>query len=391
MLKILQLHNAYKEKGGEDIILNNDLLILKKNGHLVESLIKKNSDIKNLKNIINLTLTHLGLSNEKAKLLDLLNNNTDIVHIYNYFPQWPTWIFKFLKKKNIPIVISLGNYRLRCINGIFYRENKICMKCLENDNFIFPVFKKCYRNNFLQSLYAKIYQYFLIKNNIFNYVDAFIVPHEFSKKTHELIGVPKKKIYIKPNFTAYPNLNSLNYNSNSEFVVYVGRVNQYKGINWIIDNWNNLNTSLKLIIISPSKTDHIKLNNNQNIIFEGQMDNKLIINHISKAKFMIFPSRMYEAGTPLSLIEGLAAGLPILGSNITPVNEMISHGLNGLLYKIDDFDDFSFHFRKLENNAELLKKMSKNSRAIFLQKFSEKINYDKLIKIYSNVLKTKIY
>ncbi len=101
-MKILQIHNEYLIRGGEDTILENEKTILEKKGHKVQQLIRKNK--KEIKSIFDwiVVLKNLSYSNKSIKILDKyfkINKLPDIVHIHNIFPLWTYSIFDYFKKK----------------------------------------------------------------------------------------------------------------------------------------------------------------------------------------------------------------------------------------------------------------------------------------------------
>ena len=112
-MKILQIYNFKKIPGGEDVVLNLEKKMLIKNGHEVKQLNRYNLDeIKNIKDITH-TLINLSYSKKSVKILEkeIQNYIPDIVHIHDLFPLWTYSVIDFYKKKNIPIIMSLHNFR----------------------------------------------------------------------------------------------------------------------------------------------------------------------------------------------------------------------------------------------------------------------------------------
>ena len=124
-MKILQIHNFKKITGGEDVILNLEKKMLIKNGHEVKQLNRYNLDeIKNIKDITH-TLFNLSYSKKSLKILEkeIQNYIPDIVHIHDLFPLWTYSVIDFYKKRNIPIIISLHNFRSILSELNFFDKN----------------------------------------------------------------------------------------------------------------------------------------------------------------------------------------------------------------------------------------------------------------------------
>ena len=114
-MNILQIHNEYLLKGGEDNVVEEEKQMLLKNGHNVFQIIRHNQkEIITIKDKIS---TLLNLSNSK-KTKNIINEELknipkiDIAHVHNIFPLWSYSIFEVLNENKIPIVMTLHNYRL---------------------------------------------------------------------------------------------------------------------------------------------------------------------------------------------------------------------------------------------------------------------------------------
>jgi glycosyltransferase involved in cell wall biosynthesis len=92
----------------------------------------------------------------------------------------------------------------------------------------------------------------------------------------------------------------------------------------------------------------------------------------------VLPS--YHEGLPISLIEGGAAGCPLIGTNIPGIRDTIENGLNGFLVPLDDKNAFIESIELLTENKELRLSMGKASRTKMLREFSQ----SRLLKSYED-------
>jgi glycosyltransferase involved in cell wall biosynthesis len=72
----------------------------------------------------------------------------------------------------------------------------------------------------------------------------------------------------------------------------------------------------------------------------------------------VIPS-LFE-GTPVSLIEAMFNGLPIIGANIKGINNIITQKKNGLLFEKGNINDLKNKIRDLVNNIDLASKLGKS-------------------------------
>jgi glycosyltransferase involved in cell wall biosynthesis len=71
------------------------------------------------------------------------------------------------------------------------------------------------------------------------------------------------------------------------------------------------------------------------IEMRGQFDYAQLSDLLAELDAVIVPSLTLETG-PLTVLEAFAAGLPVLGSDVSGINEWVRHGENGLLFRRGD-------------------------------------------------------
>lgn len=94
-------------------------------------------------------------------------------------------------------------------------------------------------------------------------------------------------------------------------------------------------------------------------------------------------------GFPISTLEAMSAGLPILVSDVGGAGESIIDGVNGFLVPRGDVVEINHRLRLMVSNSDLTKKMGAASRRIFEEKFTIQIMMNKTLDVYEKVLKQK--
>lgn len=243
-MKILQIHNFKKIPGGEDIILNLEKKMLIKNGHDVKQLNRYNLDeIKNIKDIIH-TLINLSYSKKSLKILEkeIQNYIPDIVHIHDLFPLWSYSVIDFYKKRNIPIIMSLHNFRSILSELNFFDKNFFKYGFFKNSKILSFLISKIFNKN----------------KNLFFQIDKFIVFTNFSKQQFLNIGIPEKKIIIKPHSLENIKVNSKDYKNKKNQAIYAGLISNEKGILTLIKAWQNIDIKLNIYGDGPLLNKLIK-------------------------------------------------------------------------------------------------------------------------------------
>ena len=150
-MKVLMCHNYYQNRGGEDEVFEVESELLRENGHQVVQHIVHNDTIKQSNPLV----TGLGaIWNQAAhnRIQALIRKEKpELVHFYNTFPLFSPSVYYAVKAAGIPLVQSLHNYRLLCLNATFYRNGSICEDCLGKSLPLPGIRHTCYHDSRLQS------------------------------------------------------------------------------------------------------------------------------------------------------------------------------------------------------------------------------------------------
>lgn len=388
-MKILLVHNFYKQHGGENNYVNSlqRLLIQKKID--VVTYFKKSKNINN--NLLDKAKVAIDMlhnpkfENELNELLD--TEKPDLCHIHNLYPLIPTSIYTLLRKYKIPIVQTIHTYRLLCPKGFLYRNSKICEACV-NKKIKYPsVLHHCYHDSTAASLF------FLLSNNqqkiqeIIKNVDMFIFPAKFTKDYHlRFLAINHKKSAVLPYFVTKPKYTS-NTNKKNYFL-FVGRLSEEKGILNLIKMFNEIGNQ-KLIVIGKGPLYKKALKNTaSNIKFLGELNKNKIYRFMSEAIATIIPSPWYEVG-PIVLMESFANNTPVIAPKIGVFKERIKDNRTGFFYQ--DMD--SLNLQETINKASLFKinkagyqEMCKRVYQTYLKEYSSEKHFHSIRKIYAQAI-----
>lgn len=372
-MKILQIHNKYIYRGGEETVLEAENKLLVKNGHTVHQIIRSNKvEIKNLFDVFKI-LSQVTYSKKSLKILEEKidqNNLPDIVHIHNIFPLWTYSIIDFFKKKNIPMVMTLHNYRLIWDKISFF----------DKDFSKFGFFKN---SKILTYIVSRIFNK---KKKLINSVDKFITFTNFTRNKFIKSGLSKSNIVIKPNFLVKKTKKNKSI-LKKENAIYASRISREKGITTLLQAWDDIDLKLKIYGDGPL-FDFCKKNQNQNIKFYGNKNRDFVNKKISNSKMLIFPSEWYEC-MPMTILEAFNEGTLVIASNIGSISNIIKNFHNGILFEPGNPNDLKKKVKWALKNPKDCNKMVDNAKKLFLSKYSENVNYKLLINIYKNTLKNK--
>ena len=325
----------------------------------------------------------------KNKINELLEVfKPEIVHIQSIYHQISPSVISEIKKRNIPMVQSIGDFHLVAPNYNLFHSGKICETTKPN-KFYKAYFHKCVKGSYFASfieVFEKYLHYYLGWER--NYIDYFIVPSQFTRNKLIEYGLGKEKIIYLPHFIEVkpyaPNYFHGNYS------LYFGRLSEEKGLFLLLDVMNMLpHVQLKIVGRGPQEKrlkEKIKLLKLKNVQMCGFLDGYKLKKIIEKCRFTILPSIWYEV-FGLSILESFACGKPVIASDIGGIPELIRDGYNGFLFKPGDAQDLIRKIINLWDNPDLNKTLGKNAREFTRKNFNPEVHYEKLFELYKQTLK----
>ena len=349
MKKILVINTSYKIKGGEDTNIIDEVSFLEKY-YEVKYLEFKNEDRLNFSDLLAFFTNSNFKSNQILKKI-IQDFRPDIAYVHNTWFKANLGIFKILKKNKINTYLKLHNFRYFCCNHYLIRNHiknqNICYMCnLQKGN---RIFNKYYENSYIKSIfgifYGKKYYKFITSSEV-----NLMVMTYFHKKFLLNHGVSDQKINI---FRNPINISSSNeYDQESNYIVYAGRLSSDKGVEQLIKAWINSKISdLSLKIVGDGNLfDYLKENySSSKVEFLGALDNDSTLETIKKSRGVVTATKMYE-GQPRLLCEASINGIPSLFPNFGGMKEFFPNGY--------DFTFDQFNYIDLSKKIKLFKNFS---------------------------------
>lgn len=379
---ILMVHNFYQIGGGEHTVYKNEIEMLRENGHKVIEYTRSNDELKESKiKLLLLPFTTIWSVKTYRDIQSIIEKeNIDIVHCHNTFPLISPSVYYAARRKDIPVIQTIHNFRFLCPNGSFYCNGKVCEMCNEEWNFKNALKNKCYRGSKIQTIVLVMMLMFHRVLGTYKKI-SYIFLTEFNKnKFSKLIDVNSDQIFVKPNFVSEKKQNIENKINRNRFV-FASRLDENKGILNLIDMWNTLPEKYELLIYGDGPLKEIiesKIMNKKNIFLKGFKPQNEIFNNLSSSCAMLFPSMWYE-GFPMIIAESFSVGCPVISSNIGNQKDIIDASNGGKTYDIDSENSFMEAIKDVSLNRE---KYSQNAIEYFFEKLTKEKNYRRLIDIY---------
>jgi glycosyltransferase involved in cell wall biosynthesis len=164
--------------------------------------------------------------------------------------------------------------------------------------------------------------------------------------------------------------------------VVIGCVSRHKKQYQLLEALKHLPENIKVIFagIEPGILDelvHEKGVKNE-IIYAGIVDKKTVMNYYRLFDVMVLPST--TEGLPLSLVEAMGAGTPVIGTRAAGIIDVLDNQKNGLWFEDENIPELAEKIRQVLNDSELRNRLIENGKTAAFERFSIEwtvLNYEK--------------
>jgi glycosyltransferase involved in cell wall biosynthesis len=380
---VLGVHNYYRLPGGEDRVFAAESALLEEHGHKVIRFEDRNSRIGGA-----LAAGLHGIWNRQSgSRLDAViqQHRPGVAHFHNTFPLISPAGYYAAHRRGVPVVQTLHNFRLLCPGATFFRDGHVCEDCTRHSVPTPGIAHGCYRGSRPAS--AAVAAMLIAHRAVGTYrrmVDLYIAPSKFVRDKFVEHGFSAEEMIVKPN----PILSDPGKGDGSgmalcagankrSYALFVGRLTEEKGVRTLAAAWQNL-SDVPLLVAGDGP---LSLHWPAGVTMLGTQTHEEVFRLMRSASVLIFPSVWYE-GQPMTLLESLACGLPVIGSRLGATTELIEHGRTGLLFQPGEADDLVRQVRWAMAHPDEMRSMRATARREYEAKYTPEQSYKALIDAY---------
>jgi glycosyltransferase involved in cell wall biosynthesis len=222
--------------------------------------------------------------------------------------------------------------------------------------------------------------------------DSIIATDKYTKEYLTRINIKNEKICVIPaavNSQFFENLEQKTLDDNSEAfrIGYVGRLSQEKNLEVLILGFKEFistsTSSCKLIVVGDGSSKSVleeltrQMGISKNVEFKGfQTD---VRPFLSSFDIFVLPSKI--EGTPISLLEAMAAGKAIIASNLPSIREIVINNEEALLFNPDNPKELANMLLKLHDSVKLRKRLGIQAKRKATD-FDENKVFERLVELY---------
>ncbi|HVI80188.1 MAG TPA: glycosyltransferase family 4 protein [Candidatus Acidoferrum sp.] len=387
-MKVLLVHSAYQQYGGEDSVVKAETELLQSHGDEVILYGRHNDEIKDFNIFQKAAFVPQSIYSWKtsSELDDVVRRvQPDVAFIHNIYPLISPSVYHALHALGVPAVQVLHNFRPFCPNGLFYTQNHVCEAC-KSGNYLNAVKNRCFRGSAaLSGLYGLV----LGLNRMARMVDkisGFICLTEFFRIKMREVGIPESKLFVRPNFVRAPALRETR--DSSGYALFLGRLSPEKGCWMLIRAFEQLpGVHLKIVGTGPMEQElreYIRNKGIQNIEMLGFKAGEEKWEILRNALCVVLPSEWYE-NFPVTALEGFMAARPVVASRIGGLPYIVEDGKSGLLFEPGNAEELAQHLRYLVGHPAEAESMGRRGRMLTETKYGPEEGYENLMRVFAQV------
>jgi glycosyltransferase involved in cell wall biosynthesis len=237
------------------------------------------------------------------------------------------------------------------------------------------------------------------EKKIFNGATAIVTISSYFKEIIIESNISSDKVYVIPNaideskLGAYTieNPEKEQYAKNGETIIgYVGSFLQWHGVDLLLESFEvllNKGDNAKLLLVgdgltlaaakSLARTNRLT----EHVVFTGNVPHSDISSCIKAMDICVIPDSN-DYGSPMKLFEYMGAGKPVVAPRLSPMEDVIRSGENGVLFKQKDKGELSAILDILIGDNKMRDRIGRSARDTVLQNHTWTKNAEKVLRIY---------
>ena len=384
-MRVLQLFNQYRSRfNGEQQVVSQIEELLLAAGHTVETWQRSSQDIESSVVGKARAFTKMVWSPEAARAMAARIDefDPDVVHVHNLYPLFSPSVLKTCKQRGVRVVMSLHNQALTCPKADHLRNGSICEKCFGGKEWN-CVTNNC-RGSLLESFGYAVRAGVANRMNWFrDNVDVFLAMTEFARERLIHAGYPPEKLAVLPNSVPLPETTVTP--SEGTYLAFAGRLSEEKGLRTLIEAAAACpDVPIHLAGDGPLG-DELRAVATPNVTFRGRLSRDEMLAFYRGARAVVLPSTCFEM-CPLTILEGMAMGLPIIASQTGGLGELVDDGETGLLVPRGEAAPLTAAVQRLWADDAAVDACGRAGRAKAEREYTEAVYLERLLTYYGQVV-----
>jgi glycosyltransferase involved in cell wall biosynthesis len=358
--------------------------LLASRGHEVITLERQNSDIRGLTAHIRAAVDGIYSVPAKKKMAELLRRERpDIVHLHNVYPQLSPSVVQACNEADVPVVMSLHDYKLICPTAQYFRDGSPCHLC-SNGREYHCLLTNC-RGSWPESAAYAARTVVARRAGWFTKgVERFIACSEFVREQYVKEGFPAERMVVIANFADMPARNPAP--NVGTYAAFLGRISPEKGVGLLLEAARL--TSIPVRVAGTSATAAQIFEPSPTVTFVGQLGRADVGPFLNGARYLVVPTLCEE---PFGIVaaEAMGHGLPVIAARTGGLTDVVDDGVNGLHFEPGDVGALAECMTRLWNDPHLARSLGAAGRAKAIREYHKEVYCTRLERLYESVAARK--
>jgi glycosyltransferase involved in cell wall biosynthesis len=316
----------------------------------------------------------------------------DVAFVQHYLRKLSPSVLVALKDARVPIIVRLSDYAMVCPGATMLRDGQVCRLCVTK-GLTAAIRHRCVQNSAPASIVGCLSMWFARWRGYFDLIDCFVSPSAIMRDEMISGGYDGSRIVVLPTFVQ-SDLYRLG-GTRARRIVYVGRLSPEKGLETLLDAYGQIlrrgrSANIELCLAGDGESDYqasleAKAKSiSPSVRFLGRLEESAVRELLCTSLVSVVPSLCYE-NLPNTVLESLAAGTPVVASDLGSMREVLVNTQAGLLFPAGDAEGLANCLTSLVDAPERLEKMSHAARLLAETRYSPDVHLAGLLELFERV------
>lgn len=310
----------------------------------------------------------------------------DVVYVLQQINALSPSIFKACHDEGVRVVHRLSDFNMMCPRSDFLCDGKVCEACIHGD-YSKALANQCCHNSKATTTVRVASMRYHQRKNLFDCVDAFVCPTQFTASKLIESGIQAKKVHVIPTFVNSVDRSTSSSISNNSYALYLGRISPEKGVDLLVKSVAD-HPSVKLKITGNINDPYSKsvqklvydLGINERVEFTGFVQGEEKAKLIAESSCVVCPSIWYE-NMPNAVLEAYSYGKPVVAFDIGCLGELVQQHVTGLLVPVSQTEALGSAVESLCSDSAASIRMGERAREVVESRFTPDNHLDELVRI----------
>ena len=325
-MRIIVAHSFYRIAGGEDRYVRQQVELLSRS-HVVHLEERVNAELhEGFRTAVGM----FHAPRERQAIGRVLREfRPDVVHLHNPYPSMGPAVHLTADSSGVALVQTVHNFRLRCPNGLMFTEGAPCTRCV-GGRYDQAVRHGCFPMRTQAAAYASALWLNRFARRLDGRVDLYVAPSRFVRRRLVEWGIPAERTTVVRNFTVPPGVRS----APGKRGLYLGRLSPEKGVATLLEALRLAGDPPFDIVGGGPQAGSLRaqaaLLGLRNTRLVGPVAPDDVTRVIEEARYAVVPSTCDEV-FGLAALEAMAAGRPVVASDVGALPELVGTGRGRLV------------------------------------------------------------